>query len=148
MKIIVSLVTCLLIIIAAQAQDFSITSIDAVPTLKRGKAYNFNWKSNSPDQKVMLSLKDSRDNITAIGSVLNTGTAVVKIPSRIRPGRYQVALETNNGQHIDPMTIRIRRKVPLAWQITPLVVVAVPLIILSQDRGHTGYYEIPAPIID
>src|SRR5690242_9829702 len=93
-----SIILALILLVGHQliAQNLSFGSFGPA-SLKRGMTYQISWTAGMTGENVNLHLIDARGKVTSLGTIENSGSATVAIPSRTKPGRYFLRITSQSG---------------------------------------------------
>lgn len=88
--------------------------------LKRGKLTDFRWTGGRGDNILTVDLYQGDKLIRGLGELPNTGNAMMKVPSNVKPGngyRWKVSDERNRDEVVYSPTFGVKRKFPLLIKI-------------------------------
>ncbi|HEX8548981.1 MAG TPA: hypothetical protein VF691_18590 [Cytophagaceae bacterium] len=113
-------------------------------SLKRGSTYPIAWTGGA-GAAPKIELQKSGSSILSIPYSGANSMADLSIPKKTKPGSdYAIKLTTANGAV--STNIKIKRKIPLALKIAPVVILGgVAAILLTGGNGNDGGGEDKAP---
>ena len=116
--------------------------------IKRGSELQINWSGGFSDDNVEIDLYADGVRLRSIASgVENSGDLKWLIPENLKPGtKYQVKLQSSEEANVNAYSghFSIKRKVPLAFKIIPIVLVGGLVAYLSQPPDP-GEEDLPSP---
>jgi len=117
---------------------------------KRGVPFDIVWSGGRANSLINFELlKDDKlitvpqNNIAA-----SVGKATIRIPKNIKPGynyRFRIVDSKNKDDVVYTDAFRVKRKIPLALQILPVLVVGYAAYAIT-GKSSDGVAEIPDPI--
>jgi len=135
-RIIIALLLFSAVLCDGIAQELTFTSIHPVAAVKRGKSYQVNWRGGLLEDAISIALVDKRGREIELDEMENTGLGVVVIPSRTKPGGYSIKIANkNSGEVSSSGQLRVKRRIPLAIQLSPLVLIPIAVLISRQNAG-------------
>jgi hypothetical protein len=126
--------------------ELKITSPTSSAKLIRGKSSTMEWQGGHPDDRLLITLKESDQDSVIIGRTRNTGSFVWDIPKDLRPGdRYSLKISNENDAFTEQRFI-IRRKIPLITWGVPILGAAVLVILkLTAPEEEEPLPDAPKP---
>ncbi len=112
---------------------------------RRGKSYNIGWQGGIQNENMKLELyQDSVQNMV-IGQTDNKGGYIWVLPYKVKPGknyRLKISSARNPQNYNFSSDFAIKRKIPTAVKIAPLVILAgVGIMILPKQIANGGERE-------
>lgn len=113
--------------------------------LKRGETYQVRWLGG---ESVKLDLIRGENKVATLGSAKGKGVFEWRVAANVKPGnkyRIRVESENNPGNAVYSKSFKVKRKVPMALRVIPLVgVTVVAIIIANKESDDTD--DLPEPI--
>ena len=113
--------------------------------IKRAKPYVVTWTGGTRQNILNFDLYNGEDKVWTEAGVANTGNFELTIPSSVRPGKnyhFRISDSKNKDEVVNTGTFTIKRKIPLAMKVIPLL--AAGGIVYLLGGGTDG----PEPISD
>ena len=112
--------------------------------VKRASNVTIEWTGGAPTENVQLQLMQNNQVKSAIGTAVNTGSYVWKIPSNTPKGTYQLSLNGPSGSTMS-VPFQIKAKYSTVIKLLPLLVVGgVAAATLGGGSGN-GNNDLPTP---
>jgi len=106
--------------------------------VKRNQFNDITWSGGRGDNILTVELFQGKKLAKGFGELPNTGTAMIKIPSSVKPGkdyRYKISDERNRDEVVFSPSFEVKRKFPLWIKLGSAVTL-----------GTVGYYLIKSLI--
>jgi hypothetical protein len=101
--------------------------------LKRGKEYDVTWTGGRGDNVLVFELYKGDNKVKVFEERPNVGNTVIVIPKDVKPGRYKFKISDNRNKDevVYTMDFRVKRKIPLAFDIGVVALVGGAIVYLS-----------------
>jgi hypothetical protein len=126
----------------------SFKNIDEDLKIKRGNVFDIKWIGAKNTDKVLLKIQRHGVPVSEPLIIDNSGSFTWEIPSNLKAGKgYSVQIMDPNNllREETSQLFSIKRKVPLAYIIAPIAIIAgVTAVLLTQDDPQTGIPDPPS----
>ncbi len=102
-------------------------------SLKRGKGYEITWTGGASSNILNIALYKGDTKVTVFSNIANVGEHVLYIPKKTEVGedyRLRISDKNNKDDVVFSKEFAIKRKIPLAVQIAPVVLVGAGVYFL------------------
>lgn len=117
-------------------------------SIKRGHTFDIRWETSEKTSTVLFKIQRYGVPILDAQVVNNNGHFSWEIPAKVKPGKgytVQIMDKENSLREETSEEFILRRKVPLAYKIIPMAVLAGTAAILLSTEEKTGIPDPPAP---
>jgi hypothetical protein len=109
-------------------------SINQYKVFKRGRKYNITWSGGSSQNILNFDLYRGDRKVTSYPNIANVGYQSIEFPSHVKPGkgyRFRISDSKNKEDVVYSQPFKIKRKIPLALKLLPLLGVGYVFYSLS-----------------
>lgn len=113
--------------------------------IKRGKPRTITWTGGSRQNILNFELYKNDTYVEVIPNVANSGSYDLELPTSVKPGNgyyFLVSDTKNKDQVVKTNLFKVKRKVPLAVKVLPVLAVGAAIPFLS---GPDGADEVGVP---
>ena len=115
--------------------------------IKRAQPYEINWSGGTEQNILNFDLYRGTEKIFGFPNIANVGYHTFTVPAYVKPGKdyyFKITDTKNKDQIVNTTHFTIKRKIPLAFKVLPVVAVAIFVATLSKHSSDTGIPEAPA----
>jgi hypothetical protein len=123
----------------------------AEQVIRRGKPKTMTWSGGTRQNILNFAIYNKEDQyIDVIPNVANSGNYELILPTTIKPGKgyyFLVSDSKNKDQVMRTPTFEVRRKIPLALKVVPILMVGTAVAVSMPKSGPkdlAGPPEVPA----
>lgn len=116
--------------------------------IKRGKPVIMTWSGGTRQNILNFSIYRGDKYIDVIPNVANSGSYELTLPKSIKPGKgyyFLVSDSKNKDQVMRTPTFIVKRKIPLALQAAPIVLIGGAAYLLTRPKGNDDLEEPSGP---
>jgi hypothetical protein len=108
-------------------------------SVKRGKDYEITWSGGTPQNILNFELYKGDKKVTAFPNIANVGHHTIKLPTSIKPGsdyKFKITDSKNKDEIVYTSNFRVKRKVPLALKVIPVVAVGAAIYLVTSSADE------------
>lgn len=113
---------------------------------KRGRKFPITWTGGTQQNVLNFDLYQGDEMVYPFSNIANVGQTELTIPTTVKPGdnyHFRITDNKNKDQIVNTPAFEVRRKVPLAAKVAPVLVVGGAIYLLT---GKTEDNTIPDPV--
>lgn len=119
-------------------------------TYKKGDFVRVAWRGGFTNDNYAISLYKGDNKVSYINSIVKTNDYLWNMPKGTKAGKYHFQLESNSSKELTAKSYEfvIKRKIPIAIKILPIVAAGVGVYFLTSGGGSESggaTYALPNP---
>lgn len=116
-------------------------------TFKRTRPTEITWTGGTQQNILNFDLYKGDEKVTSFPNIANVGHYTLTFPMTVKPGndyRFKITDSKNKDQIVYSHAFAVRRKIPLAFKVVPVVLIGVGIYFIAS--GNKGPENIPDPL--